>query len=57
MKYRIIKEGSLTKLESEVQLLLKDGWVPQGGICVDATGTGSGIYAQALILKSDYSLD
>lgn len=52
MKYKIIKEGSISKMESAIQLLLNEGWVPQGGLCVDATGTGSGIYAQALILKS-----
>jgi hypothetical protein len=51
MKYSIITDISLVKLESKVQTLLNEDWVPQGGICVDATGFGSGIYAQALISK------
>ena len=51
MKYRVITDTSLVMLESKVQTLLNEGWVPQGGICVDPTGSGSGIYTQAIILK------
>lgn len=53
MKYKIVKESSISKIESTVQSLLNEGWILQGGICVDATGTGFGIFAQALILKSE----
>lgn len=52
MKYKIGNESSITKMESAIQLLLNEGWKPQSELCVDATGTGGGIYAQALILKS-----
>ena len=51
MKYKIIKEGSFTALELEVQTFLNNGWVLQGGVCVSLTSTGSGIYLQALILE------
>ena len=52
MEYKIIKENTISKMEAKVQSHLNEGWIPQGGLCTDAIGTGSGPYLQALILKS-----
>lgn len=52
MKYQIVKENSIAKMESAVQSLINDGWIPKGGLCADAVGTGTGPYFQAMILQS-----
>ena len=52
MKYITVQEKTKTNLEKEVQSLINKGWEPLGGICVDAVGTGSSRFFQALILKT-----
>ena len=32
MKYQVVIENSMDKLEAEVNILLSEGWRPQGGI-------------------------
>ncbi|MBP2834097.1 DUF1737 domain-containing protein [Aquimarina sp. U1-2] len=51
MKYTIIEQKTKTNLEKEVQSLIDKGWKPLGGVCVDAVGTGSSRFFQALILN------
>lgn len=53
MEYKVIQENSILGLENELNKLLKEGWKPQGGICVVRNITGFGtneyLYLQAII--------
>ncbi len=51
MKYITVEEKNKTNLEKEVQSLIDKGWEPLGGMCVDAVGTGSSRFFQALIFE------
>lgn len=48
MKYTVIRTKKLEELIEEVNLLIKDGWTPQGGIC-ESTSQGEVDYYQAMV--------
>ncbi len=45
MEYKIVSAMTLKGLEEEVNKMIKEGWVPQGGLSEDSG------YAQAMIKK------
>jgi hypothetical protein len=49
LQYMIAKGKSTQELWEEVESRIKEGWIPQGGVCV-ANGS-SLIFAQAMIKK------
>lgn len=46
-EYTVVR-GTMEELVSEVNELIKKGWIPVGGINYDS-GVGSGIYIQAMV--------
>lgn len=46
MEYKVVMSEFATKLETLVNDLIKDGWVPVGGICVNSQLS---LYLQSLI--------
>ena len=46
IEYNLVKSGSMEDLVELVDLFCKEGWKPQGGVCVI-----NGAYIQALIRK------
>lgn len=53
MKYKVILGECLDELESEVQKMIDEGWLPIGGPLVD----GGQFYAQAVIRDKKSSED
>lgn len=58
MQYQIIKRYGLDDLEDAVTENIREGWAPQGGVCVTFCGEGrSGeniiLYVQAMILDAE----
>ena len=58
MKYEVVSKKSISYLVLEVNKLIREGWEPQGGICVEtftyADGIGIGsekCYHQAMIKR------
>lgn len=51
MQYMIIEKSSKYDLQDEVQLYIKHGWVPQGGVTVSIGGVTSfhEAWAQAMV--------
>ena len=49
--YCVLEEPSLNKLEQSVLQMIRQGWLPQGGIAVVGVGDGDFLYAQAMVLK------
>lgn len=50
MKYRVVETNSRFELESAVELKIKEGWTPQGG--VSAFKDGWSTYYQQAMVKS-----
>ena len=51
MKYTVVRTRKLNELIEQVNLLIQEGWKPQGGIC-ESTYQGSAEYYQAMIKNS-----
>lgn len=49
-EYRIVHGAHLESLSNEVNMRIKDGWIPQGGITMAKSGGGH-LYSQAMIKK------
>jgi hypothetical protein len=50
MEYRIAgPQKGTSDFEEEVNRLIKDGWSPQGGLCVAVVGDYDCYYTQAMI--------
>ncbi len=52
MEYRIAEAGSIVELTLEVNKLIRDGFVPQGGVCYHSLveyGTLTRKYSQAMV--------
>jgi len=51
LQYQVLLEENATDLETEVDNLITEGWVPTGGVsmCVDALKAETVLYAQAMI--------
>ena len=45
MEYRIVVADCTDSLKEEVNRLINDGWIPQGGVC----SFGEGYFCQAMI--------
>ena len=48
MEYTVIWTKKLEELIEKVNLLIKDGWIPQGGICESAS-QGAVDFYQAMV--------
>lgn len=48
MEYRIVNSSSKYKLEEEVKYLIRQGWVPQGGVSVVFSGMINEDWSQAM---------
>jgi len=48
-EYKVVEANSLEVLIRSVNLLIAQGWTPQGGIC--EAGTESFLFFQAMIFK------
>ena len=48
MKYTVVKTNRLDQLIEKVNLLIQEGWKPQGGIC-EKTYYGTTDFYQAMI--------
>lgn len=48
MKYTVVRTRNLNELIEQVNLLIKEGWKPQGGIC-ESAGQYALEYSQAMI--------
>lgn len=48
MKYTVVKTKKLEELIEQVNLLIQEGWKPQGGICESAS-QGAVDFYQAMI--------
>lgn len=44
MEYEIVWECEMRLLEEAVMDMIKEGWLPQGGVCL-----AEGIYIQAMV--------
>jgi len=52
MKYKILEAASTAEIQKEANELIKNGWVPQGGIACLAEGPyGEPSYLQAMVKK------
>jgi len=51
MKYSILATSSKSDLETLVELHIKSGWVPQGGVSVHSEGYAYSRYQQAMVKK------
>ena len=51
MRYHIVQADSILSLISGVTDMLKEGWVPQGGVCIKAR-YGSITFYQAVIFNN-----
>jgi hypothetical protein len=51
MQYCVVEEKNTKKLEEQVNLLLSQGWKPQGGVCavVIAPALNVWYYQQAMV--------
>ena len=49
MKYKVVEHWELGEFESQVNLLLYQGWTLQGGVSITIGPSGERILAQALI--------
>lgn len=52
MKYQVIQETTIEKLEVKINELLQANWKLQGGVCVTynrGTGSNEMFYAQAVV--------
>jgi len=38
MQYKIVECGTADELEKKVEMLMEDGWKPQGGVSVSVMG-------------------
>jgi hypothetical protein len=45
MKYIVVTENSILKLETEINSYIKRGWIPQGGVAI----LDNNFYVQAMI--------
>lgn len=52
LKYHVIREYTLAKLETKVSDYLEDGWVPAGGITTSTDLDGVKFYMQAMYEKN-----
>lgn len=50
MEYTVVRTKNLDELIEKVNSLIKEGWIPQGGICESAS-RGTVDFYQALIKK------
>lgn len=53
MKYKIIEELYSVDLEREVNIAIKQGWTPIGGVCVDSTYGGGTTLSQAMLFGGE----
>lgn len=44
-EYRLVRNRMFLKLAEQVNKMIQDGWVPQGGIAID----GEGVLYQAMV--------
>ena len=47
MEYQVVSEQDRSKLETKVNELIREGWKPQGGVCV--TGVMARWFYQAMV--------
>ena len=53
MKYTIVTHYDEEVLAAKVELLIEEGWVPQGGVSIAVNGqSNSATFAQALVKES-----
>jgi len=48
----VVEAASVDMLESQIELMIMDGWVPQGGIAVNRDETGILMFLQAMIKRN-----
>ena len=53
MEYHIVEATSIDMLESQIEMMLMDGWLPQGGVAVGKDESGLLFYLQAMIKKPE----
>lgn len=51
MRYTIVEEDDIEKLEKKVQALIDEGWEPQGVVSAMTYAVGTSWYYQALIKR------
>jgi hypothetical protein len=49
MEYTLVVSNNRKEFIEEVNKLIKNGWLPQGGICESGTDTSGSFYSQAMI--------
>lgn len=53
MRYTIVLQENIDDLENEVNEKIKEGWIPQGGVCFSKSEYLSLLWAQAMTIKDD----
>jgi len=53
MKYKILSGGDKETLEIFVNNLMKEGFKPQGGVCLDSYDNGNDSFVQAMVKEDN----